>query len=159
MPSYFNPYFQQQPYGYGQQMPVQQQAPVQQQIQNGGFVSIRNEDEARNYPVALGNSITFKDESAPYIYTKTMGFSQLEMPRFEKYRLVKEDSMPKDEKCPESPNSKSEYDDIKSEIKSLWEEIDSIKDKLVELREEVYKPVVTTSKKKKGSANDDAESE
>ena len=77
-------------YPQGYQQPVQPQA--QQQIQNGGIVSVRNRVEAQNYPVAPGNSVTFKDETAPYVYTKTMGYSQLDRPVFEIYRLVKEDN-------------------------------------------------------------------
>lgn len=86
------PYYQQyyQPQQNFQQM-QQQVQPQQMQIQNCGFVSVRNEMEARNYHVAPGNSVTFKDETAPYIYTKTMGFSQLDRPIFDKYKLVKED--------------------------------------------------------------------
>ena len=87
----YNPYQQYQP-NFQQQMQNQsnyQQS--QQQIQNGGFVSVHNENEARNYPIAPGNSVTFKDENAPYVYTKTQGFSQLDRPVFEKYRLVKEE--------------------------------------------------------------------
>lgn len=84
------PTYQQQPQMQAPQtQPVQQ--PVQPQIQNGGFISVRSEQEARNYPIAPGNSVTFLDENAPYCYTKTMGFSQLDRPRFEKYRLVKEE--------------------------------------------------------------------
>lgn len=67
-----------------------QNAPVQQ----GGVIHVRGEAEARNYPVAPGNSIVFKDEDAPYIYVKTMGFSQFDSPSFEKYRLQKEDPSP-----------------------------------------------------------------
>lgn len=63
-----------------------------QQIQNGGLISVRSEMDARNYPIAPGNSITFKDENAPYVYTKTMGFSQLDRPTFEKFRLVREET-------------------------------------------------------------------
>ena len=54
------------------------------QVQNGGFVTVRSEAEARAYPVAPGTSVTFKNESAPYCYTKTMGFSQFDKPIFEK---------------------------------------------------------------------------
>lgn len=86
IPMYNNySYFPQQNY-MGQ---AQQQQPMQ--IQNGGLISVRSELEAKNYPIASGTSITFKDENAPYVYTKTMGFSQLDRPTFEKFRLVKED--------------------------------------------------------------------
>ena len=80
-------YYQNIPQYQPQQQMAQQ---PMQQIQNGGFVSVRNEIEAMNYPVAHGMSVTFKDETAPYIYTKTMGFSQMDRPTFEKYKLVKE---------------------------------------------------------------------
>ena len=60
-------------------------------FENGGFVSVASEEDARRYPVAPGNSVTFKNENAPYVYTKTMGFSQLDRPLFEKFRLVKEE--------------------------------------------------------------------
>ena len=94
MPSYpYYPQYYQQP-NYQIPQNIQPSAPqqIQQpQIQNGGFVSVRSESEARNYPVAIGNSVTFKDETEPYVYTKTMGFSQLDRPIFEKYKLVKEE--------------------------------------------------------------------
>ena len=104
-----------------------------QQIQNNGFVSVRNEDEARNYPIAHGNSVTFKDETAPYVYTKTMGFSQLDRPIFEKYKLVKEDAA-ETPKMPQNDDLSNHVDvsmikDIKSEIKAIWGEIDGIKNK------------------------------
>ena len=103
--NYFQPY---QPIGYAQyqQYPNYQQTypqtqittqptqqPVQPQIQNGGFISVRSEQEARSYPIAPGNSVTFKDENMPYVYVKTMGFSQLDSPNFEKFRLVKEEEV------------------------------------------------------------------
>lgn len=75
---------------YGQYQQYQQQ----NTIQNGGFVRVPNEAAARNYPIAPGNSITFIDENAPYCYTMTMGFSQFDRPKFEKFRLVKEEDQP-----------------------------------------------------------------
>lgn len=95
-PSYtpYNPFqYYTQPYQPQAAQPVQQpaQTPPIQQIQNGGFISVRSIDEARTWPIAPGNSVTFKDENAPFVYVKTMGFSQLDTPRFEKFRLVKEE--------------------------------------------------------------------
>lgn len=93
--NYFNNgypgYYPQFQNGFTQPMiqPIQQSQ--QPQIQNGGLVSVRNIQEALNYPIAPGNSVMFKDESSPFIYVKTKGFSQLEEPIFEKYRLVKEE--------------------------------------------------------------------
>ena len=70
-----------------QQVSPQQAMPMQVQ---GGFVRVQSEDEARRYSVAPGNSITFIDENAPYCYTKSVDFSQLDRPIFKKFRLVEE---------------------------------------------------------------------
>lgn len=128
MPNYYNPYYYQP-----QQMQMQAQPQAQPQIQNGGFVSVRNEAEARNYPIAIGTSVTFKDENAPYIYNKTMGFSQLESPRFDKYRLVKEEA---EEASPEAHIEAFDADAVnstinalKGEIEAIWSEIEAIKKK------------------------------
>lgn len=69
----------------------QQQQPVGQQIRSGGIVTVSNENEARRYPVAPGYSVTMRDENEPYLYEKTMGFSQLDQPVFRKARIVFED--------------------------------------------------------------------
>lgn len=71
--------------------PQYQQPQQTQQTAQSGFVRVQSENEARMYPVAPGNSITFIDENGPYCYVKTMDISQLDRPKFEKYRLVKED--------------------------------------------------------------------
>ena len=62
-----------------------------QQVQSG-FVTVHSEEEALRYPVALGNSMTFKIENQPIVIEKTMGTSQLDSPRVERFRLVKEDA-------------------------------------------------------------------
>lgn len=145
MPNY-NPYSYQYPQ-YNYQMPQQQQQQQiqlpQPQIQNGGLVSVHNENEARNYPIAIGTSITFKDENAPYVYTKTMGFSQLESPRFDKYRLIKEEpSIPAN--LPENEVSNSEstnptLDTVMSDIEAIKEDIKGIKEKLKSISKQVKK--------------------
>lgn len=115
------------PYPYGQMQQPMQQPAQQMQIQNGGFVSVRSEMEARNYPVGYGTSITFKDETGPYVYTKTMGFSQLDRPVFEKFKLVKENAQEPilEEKNTEVDNSAIEA--IKGEIGQIWKEIEALK--------------------------------
>ena len=124
------------------QQPVQQQqTQTQQQIQNGGFVQAPNEAYARNYPVAPGNSVTFKDENAPYVYTKTMGFSQLDLPQFEKYRLVRED---------DQVSTQAEQNEVKqkyaliSDYESLRDVVEYLDGKVKRLEEHFKKP----SKKK-----------
>ena len=115
------------PYQYNPYQQIQQQ--VQPQIQNGGFVSVRSIEEAYNYPVAPGNSVTFKDENSPYVYTKTRGFSQLDQPVFEKYRLVKEES-PQEE-----PKQAQNAFDCEKEIKLLWDDVNAIKGQISALKE------------------------
>jgi hypothetical protein len=115
---------------------------MQPQISNG-FISVRSEMEARNYPVGLGNSVTFKDENAPYVYTKTMGFSQLDIPRFEKYKLVKEEPT---DGLVDPQNAKGDTSSIEEDIKAIWGEIDTLK-------REVFKP----QKKKKEVTENDTE--
>lgn len=114
-----------------QQQPTQPQQQVQPQIHNGGFVITHNEMEAINWPVAPGNSVTFKDESAPYIYTKTMGYNQLDTPIFEKFRLVKEDEAPPvAQPKNENPVDLSMYA-LKSDLDSMREDIEYIKKSIV----------------------------
>ena len=132
-PNYFMPN-PQQPM-FNQQMPVQQpqqqSIPQSMPVQNNGIIPVRGESVARNYPVALGNSVTFRDETAPYIYTKTMGFSQMDVPRFDKYRLVKEDDA---EPISSAENSidlsvymlKTDVEPIKSEIEKLKQELEKV---------------------------------
>lgn len=101
----------------------------QNQIQNGGLVSVRNVVEARNYPVAPGNSVTFKDENAPYVYTKTMGFSQLDRPIFEVFRLVKEEMAPETEAKP--VDYRHEIDELRAEIEKLKKMIEEEDDEYI----------------------------
>lgn len=75
---------------YPYYQPVQNMQQMQSVQPQSGFISVRNEQEARNYSIAHGNSLVFKDENEPYLYIKTMGFSQMDIPTFEKYRLVRE---------------------------------------------------------------------
>lgn len=116
-------------YGYYPQNFMAQQQPMQ--IQNGGLISVRNEMEARNYPIASGTSITFKDESQPYVYVKTMGFSQLDRPTFEKFRLIKEEATEmaqnamQNEKVinPLDYTLKAEFEALRSEFEAFRKEI------------------------------------
>ncbi len=100
------------------------------QIQNGGFIVVKSEQEIFNYPVGCGNSVNFKLENAPYLYTKTMGFSQFDKPIIEKYKLVKEDTQEpiEEDKKPEMDNSA--FDLINGEIESIWKEINALKKEL-----------------------------
>lgn len=143
MPQYnqqagINPQMQypyQMPQGQSMAAPQMQQMPQTPQIQNGGFVSVPNEEIARTYPIAPGNSITFKDENAPYIYTKTMGFSQLDRPTFEKYRLVREEERQIVSQVPEERVSRDDLQGMKDDIASLWVEFRNLR-RLIEKGED-----------------------
>lgn len=128
--------YQQQAYPQAQMQMTAQNQQTQPQIQNGGFIQVHDENEARNYPIAPGNSVTFKDENAPYVYTKTMGFSQLDRPIFEKYRLVKEDDMPT-QNSPVSAEIVQQTNNIdyalKTDLTALQKEIDVLKQRIEEL--------------------------
>ena len=119
-----NPYYL--PTGYQVYNPYQQY--TQQTVQASGLVSVRSEDEARNYPVAPGNSVTFKSETAPYIYSKTMGSSQLDRPVFERFRLVKEDAPQAAETTEATQTVNLSGYATKAEIEALRAEIDALKD-------------------------------
>lgn len=88
---YYAPTVQQMPQIQPQSLQPTYSPPTQQTMQNGGFMSVASEQIARNYPVAPGNVLTFKIENQPYVCEKAQGFSQLESPTFNKYRLVKEE--------------------------------------------------------------------
>ena len=128
-PYYNNPYMQ-MPI-QAQQSP-QQQFPPQQQIQNGGFISVPNEGIVNSYPVAPGNCVTFKIEGQPIVMEKSMGFSQFDSPKIEKYRLVKEDVAETTQIAQNEPKQNvvdnSVIDDLKDEIQAIWDEIEVLKD-------------------------------
>lgn len=140
-PQYFQPnpvYAQNQSYPQNQQQFPQNQPsfPQNQQIQNGGFMLVANEEMARTYPVAPGNCVTFKIEGKPIVMEKSMGFSQLEAPRIEKYKLVREeDNAPNEQNsaqiAPKLSDTENEaLEEVKREIKGIFEDIDDIKKRL-----------------------------
>lgn len=140
-PNNYNPYINAyQPYQQNmQQMQPQAQTVQQPQIQNGGFISVRSAQEAFNYPVALGNSVTFKDETAPFIYVKTRGFSQLEEPVFEQFQLVKVENQQKSsETVPMTNETEQKFDinnyALKSDLEALQSEINFLKKKVSDLK-------------------------
>lgn len=127
----YNPYLS---YQYPYQQAYQQNYQQTNQIQNTGLVSVRSVEEAYNYPVAPGNSITFKDETQPFVYTKTKGFSPLEQPVFEKYRLVKVEESQNVAKNP-SKTPETGFDGEK-QINLLWQEVNALKRKIEGVNED-----------------------
>lgn len=134
-----------------QQMPqMMQPQPVQQmqQSQNqypiiqSGFVRVRNENEARMYPVQPGNSVTFIDENNPYAYTKTVNMGQLDRPIFEKYRLVKEEDAPAPVEAPNKPVEMPTIDSsifaTKDDIAAFKADMEAIKADIETFRSDMY---------------------
>lgn len=99
-------------YPYYQQIPQQS---VQPQIQNGGFVRVKDETEAMNYPVAPGYSVTFIDETASHFYVKTAGLSQFDRPTFDKFKLIRE--TPEQTKVEYA--TKQDLEELKAQIAAL----------------------------------------
>lgn len=145
----FNPFFPatyQSPYGYNSYLPAQQQMMPQQTVQqqpmpqqnqqqmpvqpmNGGFVHVQSEQEARQYPVAPGNSVTFIDDMQAFCYTKTMGFNQFDAPQFKKFKLVEVVDQPaqNEQKTPSETQNEKEYNfeeyALKTDLNALCERI------------------------------------
>ena len=119
---YSNPIYQQPIQQTIPQQPViQQTAP---QIQNGGVVHA-TEEEARRYPVAPGYSVIFVDDDKKMLYTKTAGYGQLDTPKFEAYRLTKQEesaSKPEEDKIP-TYAEKAEFDALRAEFEELKKEL------------------------------------
>lgn len=136
--AYNNPYFQNPYYLPPHMTNLQNQAPQQMQgTAQMSFVGVQNEQEARLYPVGPGNSITFRDESGPFIYTKVMGNSPLDRPIFEKYRLVKEDATLTAEETPEKKEAldpsvyalKEDIVPIKEQLAAILKDVSTLKEK------------------------------
>lgn len=125
------------------QMYQQQQFPQVQnnQVGNNGFVIVRSEEEAKNYPLAPGFSMTFFNETQPYCYKKTMSFSPLDHPTFEVYKIVKEES-----------EAEQPVPVWKADINALQDEIDMLRAELQTLK---TKPKPTV--KKREDAKDDTD--
>jgi len=96
------------------------QMPMYQQKPQTGFVVVGTEEEALRYPIAPGNSITFKVENQPVILEKIMGFSQLDSPQVRRYRIVEEEP-PKEE-----VKDVARLDERMSEIEQEIEKIKTI---------------------------------
>lgn len=148
----YNNYYPYNPY-YSQPYQAAQQQTQPQQIHNGGYVSVRSEDEALMYPVAPGNSVTFINELAPYQYKKTMGFSQFDRPIFEKFRVIKEEpqNAPVSEEK-ENVSNDTEYA-LKSDCEALQSEIGALKDEIKTLASKIS--TSETKKTTKSKKEDD----
>ena len=116
----------------------QPQVPVSNQ---GGFVDVQNEAEARTYPVEPGKSVAFKDTSQENVYyKKTAGKTALDAPTFKKFRMVEEE-LPAD--APQATETASTVKDIdlsiyitKDDLRAFGERLDTLQNEIRELKKE-----------------------
>lgn len=129
---------------------------VQSQIRSGGIVTVANEDEARRYPVAPGYTVTMRDETKPYLYEKTMGYSQLDQPIFRKARLVFEDDTPQTQESAPTPEKSPEPTPVYAELSQLEALKASVSEELQNLRKMIdnIKNPQNNNNKDKGNRND-----
>ena len=142
-PAYQQPQMSGAPQQIPQPAPQPVQQPTQPPVQSSLPISVRSEQQARDWPIAPGNSVTFIDESAGYVYTKT-SMNQFDRPQFVKYRLVREDDAPQEpQSAPQSAANpaaapmpdyalKSDVDALKGEVMGEMEEFRARLDGLAE---------------------------
>lgn len=129
----FNGY--QNPYQQALQQQYQQLA-QNVQPQEYGFVRVQSEEQAREWKVAPGNSVTFINDTAPYCYTKSMGLSQFDTPVFRKFRL-EEEAVTEARKSPNLEQSEKEYNYLTpDDIEPIKAKIKQIEAFMEEIRKE-----------------------
>lgn len=151
-PNYYYPTQYVQPV-YQPQIPMQSQQasqaqnPQAKQVQNTGFIMVRSEEEAYNYPVAPGNCVSFKVENEPIVIEKSMSYSQLETPRIDRYRLVREDIVEPPAIIDSMEVSHTASDELKTE---LMDELQTIRHEIEGIKKKLDRPQPTNNNVKKG---------
>ena len=152
----YNPYLQnpylQNPYS----QPFYQQ-PVQPTLPSSNMIWVSGEQQARDYPVAAGNTVIMMDNDNPVAYKKSTDISGKVMP-LEIYDLVRRNA-PKEEHHQINLDEylmRKEFDDFKVKIDDFKNEIDK---KINELSEETNQEMMMIPVKKRGrKPNDEGES-
>ena len=130
---------------YLQAIQQNQQMLAERNTQNQGtvFTPVHSDVEVLNSPVAPGNTVYFKHETEPFIYTKSMGMSQFEVPKTKKYKLeeVEMDSnvvttptVQNDEPIKPQPKYL-----LESDIKPILDELSQCKEELKNLKAQINK--------------------
>lgn len=104
------------------QQGVQQNQPQPQQIQNGGFVIVKDEKEAYEYPVAPGTSVTFIDEARKHLYIKTVGLNMFDRFEFRKF-LITEETVEAEQEAEKVKNHLGDIEDLRAGYEELKKEI------------------------------------
>ncbi len=129
------------------QQPIQQvQQPIQQVHQpQSNVIWVNSETEARNYPVAPGNTVMLMDNDNPVAYKKSADLSGRAMP-LEIYDLVKREHMesPKEESRQinmEEYLTRKEFDSYATEMDKRISEITTVDDEEIEEEGDDVQPV------------------
>lgn len=109
VPQMQQPQMVSQPQQMQQSQMVQQPQTMQPTYQPLMLLRVHSEEDARAYPVQFGNSVSFIDEESKYIYTKTMDSSQLDRPKFEKIRLIKEEDVQQEQEQSTKETKNTDY--------------------------------------------------
>ena len=134
------------PYLQALQQNQQMMAERNSQSQGTVFTPVHSDNEVLNSPVAPGNTIYFKHETEPYIYTKSMGMSQFEVPQTKKYKLEEVEMTNGAINVPTEPISQPKQAQpkylLEDDIKPILDELRQCKEELKDLRARLEKEVV-----------------
>lgn len=139
------------PYLQAIQQNQQMMAERNSQTQGTVFTPVHSDNEVLNSPVAPGNTIYFKHETEPYIYTKSMGMSQFEVPQTKKYKLEEVEmvngalSIPNDSNNQQSENQPKYL--LESDIKPILDDLRECKEELNNLKAKLNKEVIEPNTK------------
>ena len=152
----YNPYLNNPYLSNPYQNPVYFQQPVQQNVQQvqqpqSNVIWVNSETEARNYPVAPGNTVMLMDNDNPVAYKKSADMSGRALP-LEIYDLVKR-GVPEEENHQinmEEYLTRKEFDSFASSVdKRISDLAEEEYEEDDEDEEEEIKPVRRTRKVKK----------
>lgn len=122
----------QQPYQDPEYMRQSAQA-NQTRFARGEYYIVPSEDVARNFYVAPGDSVTFVNPAEHYFYIKKAGKSPVDIPTFERYRLVYEEDPPAQPVAAPTPApdltayaTKADIDAIRNDMTLLKAQIDAV---------------------------------
>lgn len=154
-PQMMSQFYQNQIQQMQSQLP-QQQTPQQQTIQDGGLVEVADETAAFNYPTAPGVTVTMVDKLREHLFTKTMGFNQLEKPIFKRYRIIEENEQNGAQSESKTEGSNNTLNELKVHIERIDCEYERIKEDLENIKAKMEeKPRKKVNAKLAREDNDD----
>lgn len=134
------------PYLQAIQQNQQMMAERNTQSQGTVFTPVHGDIEVINSPVAPGNTVYFKHETEPYVYTKSMGMSQFEVPKTKKYKLEEVEMDSNVVNTPTIQNNEPVKPQpkylLESDIKPILDELSQCKEELKDLKARFEKEAV-----------------